>query len=137
MGRRVYRILCGILGALLVLAGLSLYLQFFRFHAPGGLGLEFFTLGPGGHYFVAFTGSALVAWGGCLLGAVRRPEVARSVGTATALGLVLAAFYRIVAWFVRDYASLGGLPRAEAVMFLLLALAFVWLRPPVEAEGAG
>jgi len=81
-------------------------------------------------YFVAFTGCALVAWGGGLLGAARRPEGSRALGTATAVGLVLAALYRMVAWLMGDYAFLGNLLRGEAALFLLLALAFVWLRPP-------
>jgi len=86
-------------------------------------------MGPNGHYFVAFTGSALVAWGGALLGAARHPEHSRTVGTATAVALVMSALYRIVAWVVGDYALLGNLLRGEAAAFLLLALAFVWLRP--------
>ena len=52
------------------------------------------------------------------------------MGTATAVALVMMAIYRILAWFVGDYyVWLGELPRAEAILFLVLALGFVWLRP--------
>jgi hypothetical protein len=129
VARRAYVILCATFGAVLCAAGLVLFAHFFRFHAPGGLGIPQLPMGPNGHYFVAFTGSALVAWGGALLGAVRHPEYSRTLGTATAVALVMSAFYRMVAWVVGDYALLGDLPRGEAACFLLLALAFVWLRP--------
>jgi hypothetical protein len=57
------------------------------------------------------------------------------VGTASALGLVLAAIQRMVAWLMGDYALLGELPRIEAALCLLLALGFVWLRPAPAASG--
>ena len=135
MARRAYAILCAISGAILCAAGLVLFAQFFRFHAPGGLGLPLLPMGPNGHYFVAFAGSALVAWGGALLGAARHPEHSRTVGTATAAALVMSALYRMVAWVVGDYAVLGDLLRGEAAAFLLLALAFVWLRPRRPSVG--
>ncbi len=136
MARRAYAILCWIFGILLCITGLVLFAQFFRFHAPGGLGFPLLSMGPNGHYFVAFAGSALVGWGGALLGAARHPALSRTVGTATALALVMSALYRMVAWVVGDYAVLGKLPRVEAALLLLLALAFVWLRPtrPVPSE---
>jgi hypothetical protein len=129
MAQRAYAILCATFGSILCVAGLVLFAQFFRFHAPGGLGFPLLPMGPNGHYFVAFTGSALVAWGGALIGAARDPGRTRAVGTATAVALVMSAFYRMVAWVVGDYVALGDLPRFEAALFLLLALAFVWLRP--------
>jgi hypothetical protein len=122
-------VLCGVLGAVWVLIGVALFVGFFRFHAPGGEGFPMFPMGPNGHYFAAFAGCALVAWGGCLIGAARRPGEARSVGTATALGLVLSGAYRMLAWVVGDYAQLGALPRLEAAVMLALALALLWLRP--------
>jgi hypothetical protein len=87
---RIYAILCAVSGAALCILGL-LFAQFFRFHAPGGLGFPLLPMGPNGHYFVAFTGSALVAWGGALLGAARHPAHTRAVGTATAVALVMSA----------------------------------------------
>ena len=43
---------------------------------------------------------------------------------------IMMALYRLWAWLMGDYHFLGNLLRVEAVIFLLLALAFVWLRPP-------
>ena len=110
--------------------------MFFGYHMPGGRteGL-FFTMGPQGHYLGAFAGCALLVWSMLLLNAARRPEEGRAVGTASALGLVLCALYRMVAWIVGDYAAVGELLRVEAAAFLILALGFVWLRP-VRAEPA-
>ena len=90
--------------------------------------------GPVGHYFAAFTGCALIGWGGGLIGAARQPSSGLTVGTFTALALVLNALYRMLAWLVGDYHIwLGSLPRVEAAIFLILALAFVWLRPSAAA----
>jgi hypothetical protein len=48
----------------------------------------------------------------------------------TALALTGLALVRMVGWFMGDYHALAGdLLRFEAALFLLLALAFVWLRP--------
>jgi hypothetical protein len=135
MGRIPYVVLCAVLGSGMVLFGLALTAQFFLYHMPNSTPM--IPTGPTGHYFVAFAGTSLVAWGGCLLGAARRPDLG-SIGTATAVGLVLSAIYRMFAWLVGDYAAwLGDLPRLEAAVFLLLALAFVWLRPPAPGRVSG
>lgn len=127
---RAYRFLCGVIGVAFVLFGVALVLGFFRALMPGAEASGPLPAGPGTDYFMAFTGCALIGWGGGLLGAVRQPESGRTVGTATATALVLMALYRLWAWLMGDYAFLGNLLRVEAVIFLLLALAFVWLRPP-------
>ena len=124
-----YGLLCATFGAALVLLGIVLFGQFFLYHAPASKAFGPVPLGPNGAYIAGFAGTCLVAWGGALIGAARRPSVGRSVGTATAVSLVLAAVQRLAAWVVGDYAGLGDLPRIEAAVFLLLALAFVWLRP--------
>lgn len=124
-----FRVLCGVLGTLFAALGVAFVLAFFAALAPGGAPPLGLPMGPYGVYFVAFSGTALVGWGGGLLGAARRPEAGRTVGTATAVALVLASLYRLAGWFMGDYAALGELLRAEAALFLLLALAFVWLRP--------
>ncbi len=129
-----YRTLCGITGALFAAAGLACFAGFFRAQAPGGEAGGPIPLGIGGVYFLAFTGCALVGWGGALIGAARQPRTHRTAGTATALALVMMAVYRIAAWFLGDYAFLGDLVRVEAAVLLLLALAFVWLRPPALRE---
>jgi hypothetical protein len=127
---RVYRFLCGALGGVFLLTGITCVVGFFVYHAPGSD--PAIPTGPVGFYFIAFTGCALVAWGGCLLAAARRPEHARGIGTATAFGLVLGGVCRIAAWVVGDYHVFpGDLLRVEAAAMLLLALAFVWLRPPL------
>ena len=131
-----YRIVCALLGALLVLGGLAFVFAFFRYHMPGGVSIEPLVVGPNGIYFVAFTGCALVGWGGGLLGAARHPAGSRTLGTATAVALVLSALYRLLAWLSGDYHLLGQLPRIEAAIMLALALAFVWLRPPHPAADA-
>jgi hypothetical protein len=121
-----------VLGAAFVGLGGALFSAFFLFHLPDS-DLSIPT-GPTGFYFVGFAGSALIGWGGCLLGAARRPHAGRTVGSATALALVLAALMRIAAWTVGDYSAwLGELPRLESVLVLLAALALVWLRPPQAA----
>lgn len=130
-----YRVLCGFVGALFVLSGLGFVVSFFRSLAPGGELSGPIPLGVGGAYFLAFTGCALVGWGGSLIGAARQPHSNRTVGTATAFALVLMALYRIAAWFLGDYAFLGNVLRVEAGGMLLFALAFVWLRPPAVQEG--
>lgn len=127
-----YRILSGAFGALLVLFGLVLFVGFFRYQVPHSV--PAIPTGPVGHYFVAFTGCALVAWGGGLLGVARDPKTGRALATATALALVMSAVYRMAGWVVGDYyVWLGDLPRGEAALFLALALGFVWLRPRARA----
>lgn len=132
---RPYAWLCGVLGIALALLGLAFVGAFFAYHAPGSeAGIP---TGPVGFYFVAFAGCALVAWGGSLLALVRQPETGRAVGTASALALVLMALYRMAGWVMGDYyAWAGELLRVEAAIFLLLALAFLWLRPGRSLEGA-
>ncbi len=133
---RAYRVLSGGLGIALLLFGAVLTASFFGFQRPGST--PAIPTGPVGYYFVAFTGCALIGWGGGLLGVVRQPAAGRTVGTTTALVLVLMAAVRITAWVVGDYSEwLGDLPRAEAACLLLLALAFIWLRPPHLAADPG
>ena len=128
-----YRGLCGALGLLLVVSGLLLYGGFFGYHGPASD--PALPTGPVGFYFVGFAGSALVAWGGCLVFAARRPATSRGIATATAVGFLLCALMRLAAWVVGDYYALfGELPRVEAAFFLLTALALVWLRPATPRE---
>lgn len=123
-----YRILLGALGVAASVFGLVLTVSFFVYQRPfSNPGIP---TGPVGYYFVAFTGCALMGWGGGLIGACRSPESSRTVSTYTVWVLCFMAVVRMTAWFVGDYALwLGNLPRIEAGLFLLIALALVWLRP--------
>jgi len=127
---RIYRVLVGSLGIAFLLFGLVLVATFFGYQRPGSTPV--IPTGPVGHYFVAFTGCALLGWAGGLIGAARDPMASRTVATITVFVLGLMALIRMVAWVIGDYAGwLGDLPRSEATLFLLFALALVWTRPTV------
>ena len=127
----LFRGLAALVGVLFVGAGLALFLAFFAYQRPGSE--PALPMGPLGHYFAAFTGCALVGWGGSLLAGARDLATGRRLAPVTAFALVLMALYRMVGWFMGDYyAWAGEMLRYEAALFLLLALAFVWLRPAPE-----
>lgn len=128
----LYRVLMGTLGVAWAVFGFGLVAAFFLYQRPGSQPLV--PTGPVGHYFVAFTGCALIGWGSAMIGAAREPwsSASRTVGTATAFVLVLMAIVRMVAWAIGDYTTwLGEVSRQEAAGLLLVALALVWLRPTV------
>jgi len=128
---RLYRFLMGTLGVAVLVFGIGLVVSFFLYHRPNSI--PAIPTGPVGHYFVAFAGCALMGWSGGLIGAARNPLASRTVGTMTAFVIALMAVVRMAAWFVGDYyVWLGELPRVEAAFFLLLALAFLWLRPDAQ-----
>ena len=138
----LYRVLVGSLGIAFLVFGLAMVGAFFAYQRPDSTPLM--PTGPVGHYFVAFTGCAMIGWAGGLLGAARDPMASRTVSTLTAFVLALMAVIRMVAWLVGDYSAwLGDLPRSEATLFLVLAIALVWLRPTVadtvrgDARGSG
>ena len=131
--KRSYVFLCRTCGVGFLLIGLWLCFAALQSRGPDAASILPFPLGPQGYYFVAFSGCALLAWGGGLVGAARG-HGSRAVGTATAVGLVLAALFRMLFWFLGDLAWMGNVLRAEAAVLLLLALAFVWLRPARAAE---
>jgi hypothetical protein len=127
---RLYRFLMGTLGVAMLVFGIGLVVSFFGYHRPNSV--PTIPTGPVGHYFVAFAGCALMGWSGGLIGAARNPLASRTVGTMTAFVIALMAIVRMAAWMVGDYyVWLGELPRTEAGVFLLIALALVWLRPTV------
>ena len=133
---RLYRLLMGTLGVALFVFGAAMVAAFFLYQRPNSVPLV--PTGPVGHYFVAFTGCALLAWSGGLIGAAREPLASRSIGTMTAFVLILMAVIRMIAWVIGDYyVWLGDLPRTEASALLLTALALIWLRPsPAECYPA-
>jgi hypothetical protein len=133
---RLYRILMGTLGIAFFIFGVAMVASFFLYQRPGSTPL--IPTGPIGHYFVAFTGCALMAWSGGLVGAARDPLTSRSIGTMTIFVLILMAVIRMVAWIIGDYyAWVGDLSRTEASAFLLIALALIWLKPTVAESRAG
>ncbi len=133
---RIYRVLVGSLGIAFLLFGLVLVGAFFGYQRPNSVPM--IPTGPIGHYFVAFTGCALLGWAGGLIGAARNPMASRTVGTMTVFVLALMALIRMVAWLIGDYSGwLGDLPRSEATLFLFIALALVWTRPTVAETVAG
>ncbi len=123
-----YRALSVLVGVAFAALGLAIFASFFAYQRPGSAAPL-----PGGplvHYAAATAGCAFVAWGGALASGAIRGDLARSLGTATAWALVMLALTGIVGWLMGDYYALAGeLPRAEAAGALVLALAFVWLRP--------
>jgi len=132
---RLYRFLMGMLGVAFFVFGVAMVATFFLYQRPGSTPLV--PTGPIGHYFVAFTGCALIAWSGGLVGAARDPLTSRSIGTMTIFVLILMALIRMIAWLIGDYAGwLGDLPRAEASAFLLIAFALIWLKPTVSESRA-
>jgi hypothetical protein len=123
-----YRTLSGILGAAFVAYGSLLFVAFFAYQRPGSEAP--LPGGPYAHYFAATAGCALIAWGGTLAAGALRKDSSRSLGTASAVALVLLALTRMLAWFSGDYyAVTGDIPRVEAAVFLVAALGLVWLRP--------
>ena len=85
-----------------------------------------------GYYILGMAGTALFVWAGCLVAATRAPERAPGIGAATAGGLILGAILRLLAWYSGEYRAVGEQLRLESAVLLVLALAFVWLRPPAS-----
>ena len=82
-----------------------------------------------GYYLLGFSGSVLLAWAGCLVAAVRRPEYSSGIGAATAGGLIVGTILRLLAWYSGEYRLAGAQLQLESAVLIVLALAFVWLRP--------
>ena len=86
---RLYRLLVGTLGVAALVFGIGLVVSFFMYQRPNSV--PAIPTDPIGHYFVAFTGCALMGWAGGLIGAARDPLSSRSVGTMTAFVIALMA----------------------------------------------
>ena len=126
-----FRLVAGATGLLFLGSGLALFFAFFAYQQPGSE--PALPMGPLGHYFAAFAGCALVGWGGALIAGARDLATGRGIAPTTALALAGLALYRMLGWFMGDYyAWAGDVLRYEAALFLVLALAFVWLRPAPE-----
>jgi hypothetical protein len=131
-----YRVVSGAMVVLLFLIGAALLRGFVAGTViPGsGAGSAPVLTNYWGFYMMGFAGAALWAWGACLVSAVMAPASARTIGTATAFGLVVNAIFRLIVWFSGEYAEIHNTPRVEVAVMLFLALAFIWLRPPRSAE---
>ncbi|MGH7949808.1 MAG: hypothetical protein ACREQF_11320 [Candidatus Binataceae bacterium] len=135
-----YRALCVILMLAAFLVGLTMLFGFLTgtlapYSMTGGQS----SLPPTdywGYYWMGYGGCLLITWGAMLAPALRAPALSRGIGTATALGLVINAVFRMAAWFSGEYAETGNVLRVEAAGMLLLAIALVWLRPPRAAATA-
>lgn len=124
----LFRAVAALTGISFVVLGAVLFFAFFAYQRPGSE--PPLPMGPLGHYFAAFAGCALLGWGGALVAGARDVATGRLLAPMTALALTGLALVRMVGWFMGDYHALAGdLLRFEAALFLLLALAFVWLRP--------
>lgn len=125
----LYRLLAAVSAALCLLVG-TLFIAAFLDRALFQVFTHpLFDTNYWGYYLVGFSGSALIAWGGCLIAAARRPEQAAGVGTATAAGLILASIVRLLARYSGEYRVADDAFRLEAAVLALVALAFIWLRP--------
>jgi hypothetical protein len=89
-----------------------------------------FDTDPWGYYMLGVAGSVLVVWGVALASTARTPDANRGVATATTVGLILGAILRLLAWYSGEYRLAADQLRLESAVFLVLALGFVWLRPP-------
>ncbi|MEB2285584.1 MAG: hypothetical protein B6D46_14210 [Polyangiaceae bacterium UTPRO1] len=83
-----------------------------------------------GYYILGVAGSALIVWAAALFAAVRAPTLHPGVATATTVGLILGAILRLLAWYSGEYRQAGDQLRLETAVLLVLALGFIWLRPP-------
>ena len=129
-----YRLLAAIAAALCFLVGLLFVVSFFDRALFQLFARPLFATDYWGYYVLAFAGSGLVAWGGCLVAAVRDPVGASGVGTATAAALILASILRLLAWYSGEYRLAADQLRIEACVLAVAALAFVWLKPPRTAD---
>ena len=125
-----YRLLAATAAAVCFLVGLVCMVSFFDRALFQVFAHPLFDTDYWGYYLLAFAGSALFAWGGCLVAAVRDPIGASGVGTATATALILASILRLLAWYSGEYRLAAEQLRVEAGVLAVAALAFIWLKPP-------
>jgi hypothetical protein len=124
-----YRTLAAVSAALCILVGVLFITAFLDRALFQVFARPLFDTNYWGYYLVGFSGSALIAWGGCLIAAARRPGQATGIGTATATGLILASIVRLLARYSGEYRAADDSFRFEAAVLALVALAFIWLRP--------
>jgi hypothetical protein len=124
-----YRLLAGVTAALCFLVGMVFIVAFLDRALFPVFARPLFDTDYWGYYILGFAGSTLVAWGGCLIAAVRDPQRSIGVATATTSALIIGGILRLLAWYSGEYRGAAEQLRLEAAVLVLLALGFVWLRP--------
>jgi hypothetical protein len=125
-----YRLLAAATALLCFLVGLLFIVAFLDRALFPVFARPLFDTNYWGYYVLAFAGSALIAWGGCLIAAVRDPRRSIGIATATAAALIVAGILRLLAWYSGEFRDAAEQLRFEAALLVVLALGFVWLRPP-------
>lgn len=129
-----YRALAAVTAAFCWLLGLVFFVAFLDRALFQVFARPLFETDFWGYYMLGVASSALIAWGGCLVGVARRPLGSKAVATATAAGLILGAILRLLAFYSGEYRAAGDQLRFEAAVMLVLALGFVWLRPAADGR---
>jgi formate-dependent nitrite reductase membrane component NrfD len=125
-----YRVVAAVTASFLFLFGFVFLCGFIDRALFQVLAHPLFDTDPWGYYILGVAGSALIVWSVALFAAVRAPALHPGVATATTVGLILGAILRLLAWYSGEYREIGDQLRLESGTFLVLALAFIWLRPP-------
>lgn len=125
-----YRLLAAVTAAFFLLFGFVFLCGFIDRALFQVLARPLFNTDPWGYYILGIAGCGLVVWGASLIAVVRAPALNPGVATATVVGLVLGAILRLLAWYSGEYRLSSDELRLEAGFFLVLALGFIWLRPP-------
>jgi formate-dependent nitrite reductase membrane component NrfD len=125
-----YRVLAAVTASFFFLFGFVFLCGFIDRALFQVLARPLFATDPWGYYILGVAGTGLIAWAVSLFAVVRAPTLHPGVATATTVGLILGAILRLLAWYSGEYRQAGDQLRLEAGVFVVLALGFVWLRPP-------
>ncbi len=125
-----YRVLAAVTASFFFLFGFVFICGFIDRTLFQVLARPLFDTDPWGYYILAVAGTGLIVWAVALGATVRAPTLHPGVATATTVGLILGATVRLLAWYSGEYRPAGDQLRLESAVFLVLALGFIWLRPP-------
>ena len=129
-GHLAYRVLAAGTAAVFLLAGFFFFCGFLDHSVFQIFAHPLLDTNAWGYYMRGLAGSLLIMWAVSLLTVARAPTANPGVATATTVGLVLGAVLRLLAWYSGEYRAAGDQLRLESAVLLVLALGFVWLRPP-------